>query len=317
MSKWMTKQYKNCNFITSKKQKSIIMKICAVVILYNPEEIGLESVIRNINSYAEYMRKIYIIDNSSSEHAEIAEKLKNTVYFSNKNKGGIGGAQNIGLKQACEDGFEWAMTMDQDTIFESEQIKSYIQKFNDFLEKDINIASFSLRAENITNTFHWIEIPKKLLRPLKRAVFGKKKLPPSVTFPPRCIASANIIKTSVWSTVGGFNEFFFIDQVDYEFCYKIIEKGFKIIKFNDIYMNQHFGEAHGFTLFRKRYPKYSSLRYYYCIRNSFIIKRLYPQYKSYHEEYIRDLFFDNCINSIHPLKNFQIFFKAYKDSKKF
>ena len=291
------------------------MKICAIVILYNPEEDGTDSVTKNINSYAEYMDKIYLIDNSSVEHTSISDSIKNSIYILNKNKGGIGGAQNVGMNQALKDGYDWAMTMDQDTIFESEQIKKYIQKFEDFSQKDNTIASFSLRAENITNTFHWTESPKKVLRPIKRALFGKKPSPAPITFPQRCIASANIINVSAWKNVGGFNEFFFIDQVDYEFCYKIIEKGYKIIKFNDIYMNQHFGEAHGFTLFRKRYPKYSQFRYYHCIRNSFIIKSTYPKYKKFHEKYIWDLFFDNCINSIHAIRNLKVFLNAYKDAK--
>jgi len=292
------------------------MKVCAIVVLYNPEEDGIDTIVKNINSYAEYMDRIYIIDNSPAEHTFIANIIKNSFYISNKNKGGIGGAQNVGMRQALKDGYEWAMTMDQDSIFESEQIKNYIQKFEYFSQKDSNIASFSLRAQNITKTFHWTEIPKKTLRPIKRALFGKKPSPAPITFPPRCIASANIISVTAWKNVGGFNEFFFIDQVDYEFCYKITEKGYKIIKFNDIYMNQHFGEAHGFTLFRKRYPKYSQFRYYHCIRNSFIVKRLYPQYKKFHEKYIVDLFFDNCINSIHAIRNIKIFIKAYKDAEK-
>lgn len=291
------------------------MKICAVVVLYNPEKDGIDSIVKNINSYAEYMGKIYIIDNSPAEHASISVSIKNSIYISNKNKGGIGGAQNLGMNQALKDGYEWVMTMDQDTIFEPEQIREYMGKFADFSQKDGTIASFSLRAENITNTFHWTEIPKKVLRPVKRALFGEKPASAPIIFPPRCIASANIVSVTAWKNAGGFNEFFFIDQVDYEFCYKIIEKGYKIIKFNDIYMNQHFGEPHGFSLFRKKYPKYSQFRYYHSIRNSFIIKKIYPQYKKFHEKYIRDLFFDNCVNSIHAIKNLKTFLNAYRDAK--
>lgn len=293
------------------------MKLCAVIILYNPEEIGINSIIENINTYSAYTQKLFIIDNSQNENEEIKKHFPDAFYFLNKNKGGIGGAQNIGLTEAMKNGFEWAMTMDQDTSFNQEQIARYIKNVKTYISTSPDIVSFSLRAENQTNTFHWTDIPKNLIRPFVRKLLGPKKLPSGISYPVRCISSANIIKTEVWEKVKGFNEDFFIDQVDYDFCYRIISAGWKILKFNDIFMNQHFGEAHNFSLFRKKYPKYSDFRFYHCIRNSFIIKKWYPQYKNFHKEYIRDLFLDYCVNSIHPFKNLKIFIKAYKDSLKF
>ena len=76
------------------------MKLAAVVIWYNPLEIGEEKIIQNILSYSSYCENIYIVDNSSDLHEELAKKIPNSIYISNKNVGGIAGGQNRGCEKA-------------------------------------------------------------------------------------------------------------------------------------------------------------------------------------------------------------------------
>lgn len=292
-----------------------MLNLAAIVIIYNPEELGISIVIENIKSYSPYVQKIYLVDNSKNEHEELSAQIENSVYIFNGNKGGIGGAQNKGCEKAIADGFEWAMTMDMDTIFASSQIERYLQKVEDFMLNDDSVKSFSLAAENITPHDHWSDIIKNILRPIKRKIFGERKLPPEYEYKDRCIASANVINLAVWKAIGGFDERLFIDQVDYDFCYRLRNAEFNIVKFNTVHIDQHFGEAHGFTVFRKKYMKYSSFRYYHCIRNAYIMIARYPQYKTFYKKYIHDLFFDNCINSIHCIQNLLIFLKAKKEAK--
>lgn len=106
------------------------MNLSATVILYNPQEIGISRVIKNIQSWSSYCKKIYIIDNSPYKTTDteiICNSIENSFYIYNGNKGGIAGAQNKACEQAVKDGFDWIMTMDQDSIFDSNDIKKYIQ----------------------------------------------------------------------------------------------------------------------------------------------------------------------------------------------
>lgn len=75
------------------------MKLAAVVIWFNPLEIGEEKIIQNILSYSSYCEKIYIVDNSADLHEELSKKIPNSIYISNKNVGGIAGGQNRGLNE--------------------------------------------------------------------------------------------------------------------------------------------------------------------------------------------------------------------------
>ena len=44
------------------------MKLAAVVVLYEPEKIGIEKIFSNLESYCSYCEKIYLVDNSAKEH---------------------------------------------------------------------------------------------------------------------------------------------------------------------------------------------------------------------------------------------------------
>ena len=174
------------------------MKLAAVVIWYNPLEIGEEKIIQNILSYSSYCEKIQIVDNSSDLHEELAKKIPNSIYISNKNVGGIAGGQNRGCERALNDGFEWAMTMDQDSIFEAEQIKEYIRLVEEYIPTDEKAVSFGPKIKNLNETLYWTKwIRLNILSPIKRKILGKrwKPQPPKPLFDKveRVIASGNII----------------------------------------------------------------------------------------------------------------------------
>lgn len=294
------------------------MKLAAIVVWYNPLEIGEEKIVQNIISYASYCEKIYIVDNSSNLNEELAKKIPNSIYISNKNIGGIAGGQNRGCEKALEDGFEWAMTMDQDSIFEPTQIKKYIELVESYILTKNDASSFSLRIKNLNESNYWTYyLRKKILGPLKYKILRKKRpTPPDIEFPTEVIASANIIKLKDWKLVNGFDEFLFIEQVDYDFCHKLKKLEKKIVRFNTPFFNQYFGEK-VFSLLRKYYPYYGDFRMYYTFRNLFIERYRFPEYKKKYTRIIRIRLFDYCVNTIHPIKHIKICIKCYKDYKKY
>lgn len=292
------------------------MKLAAVVVLYEPEKIGIEKIFSNLESYCSYCEKIYLVDNSAKEH-DFNNKNFNLVYIFNQNKGGIAGAQNKGCEQAMKDGFEWVMTMDQDSYFDKKEIKNYINLVEQFIKKDESASSFAPHILAVNKRVFWTkQIRFKILSPLKRKILGKRYCPNKVKEieqKERVIASGNIINLMSWKMVKGFDEYLFISEVDYDFCYKLRKINKKIIMFNTVYLKQYFGETQPFTLLKKYHPKYSDIRLYYTFRNAFIEKKRFPEYKSFYNNLIKEFYWDNCINSIHFIKNRRIFKKAKKD----
>lgn len=299
------------------------MKLAAAVILYEPEKIGIDKVRTNIQSYALYVGTVYVVDNSPKEMTsskEIANRVSKSVYIYNGNKGGIAGAQNKACQQAIKDGYEWLMTMDQDSIFEPEQIKTYMHLVEQYIPTDEKAVSFGPLIKNMNQPIYWTkQIRFKILSPIKRKILGKRWKPKqtlSVQFPNDVIASGNIIKLSAWEEVGGFDEFLFIDEVDLNFCHKLKRHGYNIIQLCDAYLTQYFGTK-VFSILPKYYENYSPFRLYHIFRNLYIERDRFPEYQTEYDEKIKKRFFDNCINTIHPIRNLKIFLKARKDAEKF
>lgn len=294
------------------------MKLAAVVVLYEPEEIGLEKVISNIKSYSPCCEKLYIVDNSQKTHEKIKDKFHSCAYISNKNAGGIAGAQNRGCLMAMKDGFEWCMTMDQDSSFEGGQLEKYLSLASSYAQKDSLAVSFSPHIINSNKRIFWTkQIRFKILSPLKKMILGKKYRPhvlPEIEEAVHVIASANIISLKEWDYIGRFDESLFIDEVDYDLCHRFTRNGKKIIVFNTVHLKQVFGKTQPFTLLIKYHPSYSDTRLYYAFRNAFIERSRFPKYKGYYDKLIKEYYWDNCVNSLSLLKNRKIYKKAYNDA---
>ena len=296
------------------------MKLAAVVIWFNPLEIGEEKIIQNILSYSSYCKKIYIVDNSSDLHEGLAKKIPNSIYISNKNVGGIAGGQNRGCERALNDGFEWAMTMDQDSIFEPKQIREYIRLVEEYIPTDEKAVSFGPSIKNLNETLHWTKwIRFYMLSPIKRKILGKrwKPQPPKPLFDKveRIIASANIINLSEWKKVGKFDEILFIDEVDYDLCYKFIRDNKNIIRFNNVFLNQFFGSMEKNKIIKRYYGNYSENRIFYHFRNALIQYKRYSEYRDFYKSILKHQIIDFIILSKKPLHRFCLYRKAYTESK--
>ena len=303
------------------------MKIAAILILYNPYE-QVEFIKNNLNIYSEQFDKIYLVDNSP-EPSNLFENISGKiVYFHNRNLGGIAGAQNVGCSKAMEDGFEWAMTLDQDSTFTPEKLKTYLTLCTQHIS-DKN-ASFTLRFVRKThyNTTLFDLIRFHILSPIKRKILHQNNLPKAgtppkpedktikeeITISPKAIASCNVINLKVWEEIGKFDEKLFIDEVDNDYCFRLTRKGYNILQFNTIYAYHKVGDD-TFSLFRKNYPSHNAFRLFYIFRNHFIIIKRYPEHSNEYKQELRKILIDNLLITIHPLRNFIVLIKAFRDSK--
>lgn len=113
--------------------------IAAVVIWYNP---NLEFQ-QNVETYAKFLPKIYIVDNSDGDNADLASRIPNAEYIANRKNLGIAAALNIGCDKAMADGFSHVMTMDQDSQWEDEAIRGYLREASEVLNSDSSVKSIA------------------------------------------------------------------------------------------------------------------------------------------------------------------------------
>lgn len=232
--------------------------ITAVVIWFNPDKTS----IANILTYSSFFKKIYIVDNSLTDNSTLAAECLNSFYIPNRSNMGIAKATNIGCERAFQDGFDWVMTMDQDSSWDITELKKFINLIEN--NKDGTIASFAPTHSNQI---------KSVIGDIKNKT--KNKTDKEIIFQSKVMASGNIINLNIWKNCGKFNEDLFIDEVDHEFCYKLLKNGYKICEFQDVYMFHTLGNVKKTIL--PRPCKHSGVRLFYIFRNILFIKRNYPE----------------------------------------
>lgn len=298
------------------------MKIAAIVIWYNPQRV--ENCVSKVRSYADFI-KVYIIDNSPCDNSELARQVQNAVYLPNLKNVGIAAAQNIGCKEALRDGFEWVMTMDQDSFFEEGQFDNYLREAERYSITDEKAVSFSVSMKDESKRI----LPLTTLIRLKAKAFLKRlsNSPTSspiafpaqiqpIDHPDRVFASANIIKLSVWDEIGRFDEGLFIDEVDFDFCIRLHLGGYYITRFNTVYLNHKLGNRK-FTIFPKT-SYHTGKRLFFIIRNKLIENKRYGCIieRNYKKEIFR-YFKDYCILNLKAVYNWLIFARAFFSYKDF
>lgn len=219
------------------------MKLCGCVVWYNPTDEDKN----NIKTYLNYVDKLFIIDNSLKEN--YIEKIEKIEYICLYDNLGIAEALNIACRKAILEKYEWILTMDQDSRF-NENFNSYKQEcIKKIKDKSIALLSPSIILDKKTG---YIE---------------------------KTITSGNILNLKIWKEVGGFKSDFFIDEVDFEFCTKLVLKGYKIYKFKNIVLDHKIGNSFNIKIFGiKTYcMNHSHIRKYYIIRNRLFMRKMYPQ----------------------------------------
>ena len=129
------------------------------------------------------------------------------------------------------------------------------------------------------------------------------------------MCSGNIINLNTFNSIGKFYEPFFIDEVDHEYCYRLLENSYKIFQFGSILLNHHLGEEK-----RSFFPKlqHGIIPNYYQIRNMLFIKENYPKYSEMfdYNKSIKKLIIKRLYCSgLHFCFYLKIILKAFHDYK--
>ena len=267
------------------------MNLCGVVVWYNP---GIQEV-NNIKSYINHIDKLFVVDNSIDNNEQLLSILDanfNIEYISNSDNLGIAKALNIGCKNAIKQGYDWILTMDQDSEFEPMMIEKYINNVEDMINTENFIAIYA---------------------PTTSKIKGQNS-----EYVNRVITSGNILNLSAYKRVNGFDDDLFIDEVDHDLCFKLIRNGYKIYKFNDITLKHKLGDSKKVKILNKSFTpmNHSYIRKYYIVRNRCVINKRYPEYtKNYLKSNIMDLI-KVILGEEDKLRRIRYMLKGYIDYKK-
>jgi rhamnosyltransferase len=215
--------------------------VLAVVVSYN----GLLKAKQTVEALRRQVRHIRIVDNGSEgESLGVLELLEREPGVSVERLGenrGVGYALNRGVRRAREMGCSWLLTMDQDSLVDGSLIEAYGAAV------DENPECVCLTPQITTN------------RLAKDAVGGE------ISY---AITSGNLVRVSVFDQVGLYDEGFFVDYTDFDFCLRLRRAGYAVHRVPAAMMEHQLGDSVELPkTVRKFYARHSPVRRYYMYRN--------------------------------------------------
>lgn len=271
------------------------MRFCCGVTIYYPSNEELN----NISSYIEQFDHIYVYDNTEGIEANKNRKYFSNIgkvsYMANGSNDGLSKAYNIMCNTAIRDDFNYICIFDQDTQMNNNDIVKIIEAIT--LNNDIDVGIY---APNVIYNYN-NKVPKD-------------NYMESLTSIAWCISSGSFINLRIFSEINGFDESYFIDRVDYDYCYKIKKKGGKIYRVNESVLYQSLGEKK--RVFFVNIFQHSPNRHYYIFRN-----RLYFYKNKLNKNFI-DIFGRSLSHILkvilfedRKIEKLHMFFIAWKDFK--
>ncbi len=273
-------------------------KIAATVILYNPTD----DLIYNIHHYLKDVDIVYAVDNSDQDDPGREAKLKaieKVRYVRNKGNLGIANALNKAADLAIRDGYDFLLTMDQDSKVTQDMIDKMLECIGSENFDDIAIIT----------PFHLYRSIEYTLRsqPCEHVL--------------TTMTSGNLLNLQAYQIIGPFLDDLFIDFVDHEYNLRSALKNFKIIRANRAILEHSLGNITIHKFIKKIVTgNHSPIRRYYSYRNKFFLRDRYKNnfpeffhkfYISIAYEVILILLFEH--DKIHKLK---MMFKGYIDYRK-
>lgn len=242
-------------------------RVYAVLVAYNPQGNELASAVERLKVQTD----IVIVCNNSDYDVEFDdEKVK---VFNFRDNLGIATAQSIGMKWAFENGADFVLQMDQDSIPDELLVDNLFKCYEELTRRGYKIGLIGPQDFD------------KDTKELNKARLKKGKYIEDTNYVSleQTLSSGSLISKKIYELVGGMDDSLFIDAVDSEYCWRIRNNGFLVIKNNDALLAHKLGAGKKKILGFLYVGVPSPIRHYYQVRNTLLLfRRAYvPTYWKY------------------------------------
>jgi rhamnosyltransferase len=249
--------------IETKRPVPTARTICAVVVTYYPD-LGL---LDRLEKVARQVNQTVIVDNGSpspciSRLMKIAEKLAAHLILHASNEG-LARGLNAGAEWAASQGYQWILTLDQDTTVAPDMIQTLadVSRTSPFPER---LAVIGSNYRDKTNG-----------RVLREDVIGSSNFRGQEMI--AVLTSGSLVSVESFRALHGFRDEFFIDCVDFEYCLRARAHGFHVAMTFKPVMEHGIGYLTEHHLLWKKVgtSNHSPVRQYFMTRNTLILAREY------------------------------------------
>lgn len=253
-------------------------KIFAVIVTYNPDGSHFNALLSSLGGQC---FKTIVVDNTESVDDPVS------LYFPKNHQHidrfhvirlgenlGIAKALNVGIQFALDQGADFVVLSDQDSLPENDMVECLQRAYSELSALGIRVGAV---GPTFTDLHRSMTLPFQVQLP-GHFFYGHRV--PSVAEPHiealGLITSGTLIHMSTIRDVGLMREEYFIDKVDNEWCHRARAKGYRLFGTGWARMHQRLGEG-GLKVWYfgwRDESVYSPLRIYYQLRNYVAICRL-------------------------------------------
>lgn len=227
---------------------TLTMSVVAGIVTYNPELSDLKTAIPSILDQC----GLVIVDNGSRQVDAMESMLSrypNLVLIKNGRNLGVAVALNQIFSWARNRGFRWVLTLDDDSCPPRTMLQEYNRHLALAKGKRVGIVCPLLENRRDGTVFH------------------------SKRSKDECITSGSLTSVEAWKSLGGFDEWLFIDGVDFDFSRRLVAAGYSIEECSSVIMPHQIGQSRTIHILGRN-PiiwNHSAFRQYYIQRNAIYI----------------------------------------------
>lgn len=244
-------------------------KSCTLVtiVLYHPDEKQLLELLA-VCSQSSHVH-ILLFDN-----AQISSRLKKKIsdaitYFQSPKNVGVGGAHYYACQMAVDKKFDFILLLDQDSQLPDSFVDAMVFGFYQKQKQYPRLAAVGPSRSDPRLVKRESKLKKnKFLYQLEENV-KVKALVDLWRVKRLLISSGMLIQVSALETIGFPKREYFIDLVDTEWCLRARAKNYQLAKLEEVWMNHTIGNVKKIGYLHVHYQ--SPFRYYYTMRNSFLL----------------------------------------------
>lgn len=246
--------------------------ICAGIVSYNP---SLDRILENVRAIAPQVSCTYVFDNGSANVDELRRALsaeEGVITIEHAENMGVAFALNRICERARLDGYTHVVTLDQDSV----STPGMVAELSVYAAPEVGIVSPQIVDRNKEEVDSW------------RGFLDHKVVDVREAARKGVITSGCLTNLEAFGFVGGFDESFFIDYVDYDFNKRLLLEGYRIIRTGNTALIHECGSFESTWLWTPRKGQdgkwrmerfysfgHSAFRCYYKARNRILYSKKY------------------------------------------
>ncbi len=243
--------------------------IAAVIVAYRPDMALLRQLIEATRAQVD---ALWIVNNGApSDLAELDAASAQTEVVQFEHNLGIGAAINYAVERAKGEGYDFLLTMDQDSIPAPDMLHHLHQAYRTLTAQGLRVAAVGPEQIDRRSAHH---------APFMAPICAWPS-PRHSIFPPangtievdHLITSGMLAPLSAYQAVDAPRADLFIDYVDIEWSLRARKHGFKLYAVGGAQMQHSIGDNYRRFL-GKQVPIHSPLRHYYLMRNGVFLQKL-------------------------------------------